>query len=93
MIILHKAQRIDNNEEVIGFITNLWGQYHIILENDENKAYPVITESIRPYFDEDKTYESGQRLIILDVCRSTAKGIVGEELKTYLLEKYKHLEN
>lgn len=91
MILLHKAKRLDSDEEVKGFITKMWGQYHIIAENDENTAFPVIEESIEPCIEEDKTYESGQRLVILDVCRNTDKGVVGQELKQYLLENYKHL--
>lgn len=51
MIILHKGNRIGNGEEVIGYVTKMWGQYHIILENDENTAYPVDEESIIPCFD------------------------------------------
>lgn len=48
MIVLHKGKRIDNGEEVIGYITKLWGQYHIIMEHDENTAFPVDVESIEP---------------------------------------------
>lgn len=50
MIILHKAQRTDGKGEVKGFITKMWGEYHIILENNENTAYPVLEETISPCF-------------------------------------------
>ena len=52
MILHHKAVRIDNGEEVKGFLTKMWGQYHITTENDENTAYPVIEETITPCYDE-----------------------------------------
>ncbi|KEI94956.1 hypothetical protein N496_18460 (plasmid) [Clostridium botulinum A2B3 87] len=50
MVVLHEAERIDGKGIVKGFITKMWGQYHIILENDENRAYPVVEETIKPYF-------------------------------------------
>ena len=52
MIVHHKARRTDNNEEVIGFLTKMWGQYHIIAENDENTAFPIDENTITPCFDE-----------------------------------------
>lgn len=48
-IILHKGKRVDTGEEVTGFLTKMWGQYHIILEDNENTAYPVEEKSISPY--------------------------------------------
>jgi hypothetical protein len=48
MIILHKAQRTDGEGEVKGFITKMWGEYHIISESDENIAYPVLEVTIKP---------------------------------------------
>lgn len=50
MVILHKAQRTDGEGEVKGFITKMWGEYHIICENDENTAYPVLEDTIKPCF-------------------------------------------
>lgn len=47
-IILHKGKRKDTGETVIGFLTKMSGQYHIIMEKDENTAYPVEEESIEP---------------------------------------------
>ena len=52
MVLHHKAKRMDNGEEVKGFLTKMWGQYHIITENDENTAYPVEKDTIEPCFDE-----------------------------------------
>lgn len=48
MIVLHKGTRTDTGEEVIGFVTKMWGTYHIILETDENTAIPVVEDSITP---------------------------------------------
>ncbi|MBY6773671.1 hypothetical protein FDC64_11320 [Clostridium botulinum] len=52
MIVLHEAERTDGKGIVKGFITKMYGQYHIILEDDENRDYPVIEETIKPYFSE-----------------------------------------
>lgn len=60
MIILHKGQRCDGKGEVKGFLTKMWGTYHIILENDENTAYQVIEESIEPCFPPE---EDGVKII------------------------------
>ncbi|MBA4698498.1 MAG: hypothetical protein H2212_03610 [Ruminococcus sp.] len=51
MIILHKGNRVDNNEEVRGYLTMMWGQFHIVMENDENTAYPVLEKTISPCFE------------------------------------------
>ena len=48
-IILHKGKRVDTGEEVTGFLTKMWGQYNIILEDNENTAYPVEEKSISAY--------------------------------------------
>lgn len=48
LIILHEAERVDGEGKVKGYITKMWGEYHIILEHDENTAYPVKEESILP---------------------------------------------
>jgi hypothetical protein len=47
-IVLHKGKRADNGEEITGLLTNMFGQYHIVLEEDENTAYPVEEDSIKP---------------------------------------------
>lgn len=52
MILHHKARRIDNGEEVKGYLSKIWGQYHIITEDDENTAYSVDELSISPCFEE-----------------------------------------
>lgn len=48
MIIQYKAKRMDNNEDIKGYLTKMWGQYHITMESDENTAYPVWENSIEP---------------------------------------------
>lgn len=47
-VILHKGKRLDNGEEITGFLTKMFGLYHIVLEEDENTAYPVMDYSIQP---------------------------------------------
>lgn len=47
-IVLHKGKRADNGEEITGFLTKMFGQYYIVLEEDENTAYPVEENSIKP---------------------------------------------
>lgn len=47
-IILHKGKRVDNGKEITGLLTKMFGQYHIVLEEDENTAYPVEENSIKP---------------------------------------------
>jgi len=47
-VILHTGIRTDNGEAVTGFLTKMWGQYHILLEDDENTAFPVLKDSIEP---------------------------------------------
>ena len=54
MVLHHKAKRMDNGEEIKGFLTKMWGQYHIITEKDENTSYPVEEDTIEPCFDELK---------------------------------------
>lgn len=52
MILHHKAIRIDTGEEIKGYLSKMWGQYHITAEEDENIAYPVDELSVSPCFDE-----------------------------------------
>lgn len=52
MIILHKANIIGTGEEVKGFLTILCGQYHITKVDNENIAYPVEADTIKPCLDE-----------------------------------------
>lgn len=44
--ILYRGKRIDNNEWGYGFLVKMWGQYHIVDQNDENTAYPIEPETI-----------------------------------------------
>lgn len=44
--ILFKAKRVDNGEWVTGFLTKMWGQFHIISENNENTAYPFDCKTL-----------------------------------------------
>lgn len=43
---MFRAKRIDNGEWVEGFLTIMWGQYHIINSQDENTAYLIDADTI-----------------------------------------------
>jgi hypothetical protein len=77
MIILHKGKRVDNKNEVKGFLTRMWGQYHIVMENDENTAYPVIEETIEPCF-ENTPFENIKLINMSDISSKHSKGIPGQ---------------
>lgn len=47
-VILHTGKRIDNGESITGFLLKIYDVYHIFLENEEDIAYPVAEESIKP---------------------------------------------
>lgn len=47
-VILHKGKRLDNGEEITGFLTKMFDLYQIVLEENENTAYPVMDYSIQP---------------------------------------------
>lgn len=44
--ILFRAQDIKTKEWRYGFLTKMWGEYHIVDENNENSAYEVIPETV-----------------------------------------------
>lgn len=52
MILHHKAVRLDTGEEITGYLSKMWGQYHITTEEDENTAYPVDEITIKPCYSE-----------------------------------------
>ena len=58
MILLHKAKRKDTGDEVVGFLTKVWGEYLIIAEHDEDEVYHVTKESIEPVIDVACVYTS-----------------------------------
>lgn len=43
---LFRAKRLDNGEWIMGLLTVMWGQLHIINPDDENTAYPIDIETI-----------------------------------------------
>lgn len=47
-IILHKAKRIDTDDDILGYLMKIKGEYHIIPEKDENAGYPVKKDTIQP---------------------------------------------
>lgn len=44
--ILFRGKQALTEEWVEGLLTVMWGQYHIILPEDENTAYPVDPETV-----------------------------------------------
>ena len=46
-VVLHQGIRMDNGKEITGFLTKKFGQYHIVLEENDNTAYPVEEDSIK----------------------------------------------
>ena len=44
--ILFRSKRVDNDEWVYGFLVKMWGQYHIIDQNDENSAYMIKPKTV-----------------------------------------------
>lgn len=65
--ILFKAKRIDNGEWVEGLLTVMWGRYHIINPNDENTAYPIVSDTICQYI--GLLDKNGQKIWENDVVR------------------------
>ena len=55
MVLHHKARRLDNNDEIKGLLTKMWGQYHIIVEDDENTAIPIDENTLTPCYEELET--------------------------------------
>lgn len=47
--ITFRGKRVDNEEWVYGFLTRMWGKYHIIDENNENVAYEIIPGTVGQY--------------------------------------------
>lgn len=47
--IIFRGQRPDNGEWVYGFLTKMWGEYHIVDGKNENSAYIVIPETVGQY--------------------------------------------
>ena len=59
MIVLHKGIRKDNGEEIRGFVTKMFGAYHILLEDDENTAYEIEPNTIRPCLQSEIILDKG----------------------------------
>lgn len=43
---LFKAKRVDNGKWIMGLLTVMWGQLHIVNPYDENTAYPIDKDTI-----------------------------------------------
>lgn len=97
MILLHKANRVDNNEEVKGFLTKMWGEYHIILQENENLAYPVIPDTICPCIEnlENKFIISGsdkRKYLIIAENEDKAKIKFSQNLPSLKIRNIKETE-
>ena len=44
--ILFRGKRLDNGEWVQGYLTKMWGTFHIVDEHNENLAYPIDPETV-----------------------------------------------
>ena len=44
--ILFRGKRLDNGEWVRGYLTKMWGTFHIVDEHSENLAYPIDPETV-----------------------------------------------
>ena len=47
--ILFRGERVDSDEWVYGFLVKMWGQYHIVDQNNENSAYMIEPETVGQY--------------------------------------------
>lgn len=47
--ILFRGKRVDSDEWVYGFLTQMWAKYHIVDEYNENVAYEIVPETVGQY--------------------------------------------
>ena len=68
MIVKHKAKKAGTQEEIKGYLTKMWGQYHITTEEDENTAYPVEECTIEVCFEDadEKIINANEGYDVLD---------------------------
>jgi conserved hypothetical protein, ribA/ribD-fused len=69
------GKRTDTNGVVYGYVTKMWGQLHIVDVEDENIAYPVISETIGRF--SGLRDRSGRAMYELDKYRHPKTGLTG----------------
>mgnify|MGYP002769824238 CR=1 FL=1 len=74
--ITFKGKRVDNEEWVYGFLTKMWGKYHIIDENNENVAYEIIPGTVGQYT--GLTDKNGKKIFEGDIVKTTS--VIGKNI-------------
>ena len=55
--ILFRGKRLDNGKWVQGYLTKMWGAFHIVDEHNENLAYSIDAETVGQFTaQKDKYY-------------------------------------
>ena len=55
--ILFRGKRFDNGEWVQGYLTKMWGAFHIVDEHNENLAYSIDAETVGQFTGQKDKYQ------------------------------------